>query len=70
MEGNRFLVGGLVMNQEISDDTIRHLAADAMRLYHGFDEIYAGHVIEAVMRHLPPDFDRRRVSRIVYEFVG
>lgn len=29
----------------------------------------SSHIIEAVMRHLPPDFDRARVERIVSEFV-
>lgn len=58
------------MQEQISDDRIRHLTADAARLYSDFDERLPGHVIEAVMRHLPPDFDRQRVERIVSEMLG
>lgn len=55
------------MGDNISDDRIRHLTSDALRLYQGFDEVSRGQIIEAVLRYLPPDFDRKRVERIVSE---
>ena len=57
------------MGDQTSDDRIRHLTSDALRLYQDFDEVFKGNLVEAVMRHLPPDFDRGRVERIVSEFV-
>lgn len=61
--------GRFVLEQPISDDRIRHLVSDAVRLYAVFEEVYPSHVVEAVMRHLPPDFDFHRVERIVAEMV-
>lgn len=57
------------MEQEVSDDRLRYLTTDALRLYEGFDEVFHGHIVEAVMRNLPPEFDRRRVEQIVSEYV-
>ncbi len=57
------------MGGEISDEQIRQLTGNALQLYEGFDEIFHGHVVEAVMRHLPQEFDRKRVERIVSEYV-
>lgn len=53
------------MNDSISDADIRRLTSDALLLYSDFDEVYRGHVIEAVMRNLPPEIDRTRVEQIV-----
>jgi hypothetical protein len=55
------------MQDQINDEELRHLTHDALRLYSGFTEIYQGHLVEAVMRKLPPEFDRGRVERIVRE---
>jgi hypothetical protein len=57
------------MGDEIGDDRIRHLAADALRLYNGFAEIYRPLLVEAVLCQLPPDFDRIRVEQILAEMV-
>jgi len=57
------------VDNRISDDDLRHLASDALRLYQGFDEVFKGHIVEAVLRHLPPEFDRQRVERIVSESI-
>jgi uncharacterized protein YecE (DUF72 family) len=57
------------MPELISDDLIRHLANDALHLYHGFDEVYRPLLVEAVLCQLPPDFDRKRVERILAEMV-
>jgi hypothetical protein len=54
---------------DVSDDTLRHMTSDALRLYQGFEEIFPEHIIEAVMRNLSPEFDRERVQQIVAEFV-
>jgi len=50
-----------------NDEVLRHLTYDALHLYQDFDEVFHGHLVEAVMRNLPPEFDRRRVERIVKE---
>lgn len=55
------------MPDQINDDVLRHLTYDALHLYSGFAEIYHGHLVEAVMRNLPPEFDRDRVERVVRE---
>jgi hypothetical protein len=51
----------------ITDDQIRELIGGAIRLYVGFDEVYRPHLAEAVLRQLPPDFDRSRVDRLLAE---
>jgi hypothetical protein len=53
------------MNDWISDEELRRLTGDAMLLYSDFEEIYKGHLVEAVMRNLPPEMDRSRVEQIV-----
>lgn len=58
------------MQDAITDDTIRHLTVEALQLYRGFDEVFPGHLIEAVMVHLPTDFDRQRVETIVNEMIS
>ena len=55
------------MQDQFSDEVLRQLTHNALRLYSGFTEIYHGHLVEAVMRNLPPEFDRGRVERIVHE---
>ncbi|HYG60247.1 MAG TPA: hypothetical protein VD902_19435 [Symbiobacteriaceae bacterium] len=55
------------MPHTVSDDHLRALTADALQLYGDFDEVYKGHLVEAVMRNLPPEFERERVERIVAE---
>jgi len=50
---------------QVSDQHLRALTSDALQLYSDFDEIYKGHLVEAVMRNLPPEFDRDRVERMV-----
>lgn len=55
------------MNEEIGDQRLRELAENALRLYEGFEEVYPTLLIEAMMRHLPPEFDRSRVERVVSE---
>lgn len=55
------------MPDVVNDEVLRHLTYDALHLYSGFDEVFHGHLVEAVMRNLPPEFDRRRVERVVRE---
>ena len=55
------------MQDQINDEELRHLTRAALHLYSGFTELYHGHLVEAVMRKLPPEFDRDRVERIVRE---
>lgn len=57
------------MAEQFSDERIRDLAHGAMRLYEGFEEIYRPLLVEAVLRQLPPEFDRRRVERILESMV-
>lgn len=57
------------MGEQFTDEQIRQLTQGALQLYAGFDEVFHGHIVEAVMRHLPPDFDRRRVERVVSEYI-
>ncbi|MDF2631264.1 MAG: hypothetical protein K0R39_5095 [Symbiobacteriaceae bacterium] len=55
------------MPDQFSDEVLRRLTHDALHLYSGFDEVYHGHLVEAVMRNLPPEFDRDRVERVVHD---
>jgi hypothetical protein len=56
------------MIDPVSDDRLRHLVQDALRMYEGFAEQPEPILVEAVMRQLPPDFDRQRVRSIIREF--
>jgi hypothetical protein len=51
----------------MTDDRLLALISDAMDLYAGFDEVYRPHIAEAVLRHLPPEFDRTRLDRLLEE---
>lgn len=53
----------------LGDAHIHHLTKEALQLYDGFEEIYRPLIIEAVMRNLPPEFDRDRVDRVVAQYV-
>lgn len=53
----------------VTDDHLRYLTQEALDLYDGFEEIFRPVIVEAVMRNLPPEFDRDRVEQVVAQYV-